>query len=70
MSAKQTARTGSIRISHRSSSYSDPHQAIAGSLEAVGYYPQTLFCDARGQRTIVHGGSYLTAAALERDVRR
>jgi cytochrome c biogenesis protein CcmG, thiol:disulfide interchange protein DsbE len=51
-------------------SYSDPHQAIASSLEAVGYDPQTLFYDARGQRTIVHGGSYLTAAALERDVRR
>lgn len=51
-------------------SYSDPHQAIASSLEAVGYYPQTLFYDARGQRTIDHGGPYLTAAALEHDVRR
>jgi thiol-disulfide isomerase/thioredoxin len=51
-------------------SYADPHQAIARSLEASGYYPQTLFYDARGEQIIDHGGPYTSAAALEHDVQR
>ena len=51
-------------------SYVDPHQDITRSLEASGLYPQTLYLDRHGKLVIDNGGSYASAAALERQVRR
>jgi thiol-disulfide isomerase/thioredoxin len=50
-------------------SYSDPDTAIAQSLEASGYYPQTLYLDRRGEVVFDHSGSYADVAALERDIK-
>jgi murein DD-endopeptidase MepM/ murein hydrolase activator NlpD len=51
-------------------SYFDHGQDIARSLQASGYYPQTVYLDRHGRLVIDHGGSYVTAATLEHDVRR
>jgi len=51
-------------------SYVDHGQAIARSMEASGYYPQTVYLDRRGRLVIDHGGSYASAAALEHDIQR
>jgi cytochrome c biogenesis protein CcmG/thiol:disulfide interchange protein DsbE len=50
-------------------SYVDPHQRIAGALEAVGGIPQTIYIDSAGRQQYDHAGPYETAAALERDIR-
>jgi cytochrome c biogenesis protein CcmG/thiol:disulfide interchange protein DsbE len=50
-------------------SYVDPHQRIAGALEAVGGIPQTIYIDRAGKQQYDHAGPYETAAALERDIR-
>ena len=50
-------------------SYVDPHQQIAGALEAVGGIPQTIYVDRAGKQQYDHAGPYETAAALERDIR-
>jgi cytochrome c biogenesis protein CcmG/thiol:disulfide interchange protein DsbE len=50
-------------------SYVDPHQRIAGTLEAVGGIPQTIYIDRAGKQQYDHAGPYETAGALERDIR-
>lgn len=51
-------------------SYVDPHEDIARSLEAFGYFPATIYFDRAGKRAYTKGGPYRDTAALERDVRR
>jgi cytochrome c biogenesis protein CcmG/thiol:disulfide interchange protein DsbE len=51
-------------------SYVDPSETIARTIQAAIYYPQTVYIDRQGTPTFDHAGPYLTAAALERDVRR
>jgi thiol-disulfide isomerase/thioredoxin len=50
-------------------SYSDPNQAIARTIQAMGYDPLTVFLDRSGRIRFVHAGAYATTAALERDIR-
>ncbi len=51
-------------------SYTDPDEAIARRLKAASYYPQTIFFDRGHQIVFDHLGPYLSATALEADVRR
>ena len=51
-------------------SYVDPQEAIARSVQAATYYPQTVYIDRAGIEVYDHAGPYETAAALERDIRR
>jgi len=51
-------------------SYTDPNESIARSIEAATYYPLTVFYNRRGASVFTHAGPYLTAAALENDIRR
>ena len=51
-------------------SYTDPDTSIAQSLFASGYYPQTLYVDRKGKVVFDHAGSYMSTAALERDIER
>jgi cytochrome c biogenesis protein CcmG, thiol:disulfide interchange protein DsbE len=51
-------------------SYTDPHEDIARSVQAATYYPQTIYFDRSGHIVYDHAGPYLSAAALEKDVRR
>jgi cytochrome c biogenesis protein CcmG, thiol:disulfide interchange protein DsbE len=51
-------------------SYVDPEESIARSIQAATYYPQTIFYDRRGKNVYDHAGPYLSASALEQDIRR
>jgi cytochrome c biogenesis protein CcmG, thiol:disulfide interchange protein DsbE len=51
-------------------SYVDPSEDIARTIEAATYYPQTVYFDKHGNFVYDHAGSYTTAAALEKDIRR
>jgi cytochrome c biogenesis protein CcmG, thiol:disulfide interchange protein DsbE len=51
-------------------SYTDPHESIARKIQAATYFPQTVFFDRNGRATYDHAGPYLSAAALEKDIRR
>lgn len=51
-------------------SYTDPDENIARSIQAGTFYPQTLYFDAHGNLRYDHLGPYLSAGALERDIRR
>ncbi len=51
-------------------SYVDPQENIASSIKASTYYPQTVYFDANHKIVFDHAGPYLTAAALEHDIRR
>jgi thiol-disulfide isomerase/thioredoxin len=51
-------------------SYVDPQEDIARSIQAATYYPQTLYFDAHGKFLYDHAGPYLSASALEQDIRR
>ena len=51
-------------------SYTDPHERIAGALQAATYFPETLFFNSSGRMTYLHAGPYVSSADLERDVRR
>jgi cytochrome c biogenesis protein CcmG/thiol:disulfide interchange protein DsbE len=66
---KRTATVFLRRFPVTYPSYMDPHQRIAGSLEAVGGIPQTIYLDRTGKQHYDHAGPYETAAALERDIR-
>jgi cytochrome c biogenesis protein CcmG, thiol:disulfide interchange protein DsbE len=50
-------------------SYTDPHENIARAIQAATYYPMTVYFDRRGKSVFVHAGPYLSAAALEKDIR-
>jgi cytochrome c biogenesis protein CcmG, thiol:disulfide interchange protein DsbE len=51
-------------------SYTDPNESIARSIQAATYYPLTVFYNRRGGSVFTHAGPYLSAAALEKDIRR
>jgi thiol-disulfide isomerase/thioredoxin len=51
-------------------SYVDPHEAIARTVGAAIYYPQTVYIDRRGKIVYDHAGPYQSAGALERDIRQ
>jgi thiol-disulfide isomerase/thioredoxin len=51
-------------------SYVDPNEQISNAIQAATFFPQTIFFDRQGKSVYDHAGPYLTAAALERDVRR
>jgi cytochrome c biogenesis protein CcmG/thiol:disulfide interchange protein DsbE len=51
-------------------SYTDPEESIARSIQAATYYPQTVYFDRSGKIVFDHAGPYLSAASLERDIRR
>jgi thiol-disulfide isomerase/thioredoxin len=50
-------------------SYTDPNESIARSIQAATYYPLTVFYNRRGASVFTHAGPYLSAAALEKDIR-
>jgi cytochrome c biogenesis protein CcmG/thiol:disulfide interchange protein DsbE len=51
-------------------SYTDPQEAIASDYQAATYFPQTLYFNRQGKLVYDHAGPYLSAKALEQDVRR
>ena len=51
-------------------SYSDPRESIAQRIKAATYYPQTVYFDRQGKIVYDHAGPYVSAAALDRDIRR
>ncbi len=51
-------------------SYTDPQEAIARDYQAATYFPQTLYFNRQGKIIYDHAGPYLSASALEKDVRR
>jgi cytochrome c biogenesis protein CcmG, thiol:disulfide interchange protein DsbE len=51
-------------------SYVDPHEAIARSIGAAIYYPQTVYFDRSGKMVYDHAGPYQSARDLERDIRQ
>jgi thiol-disulfide isomerase/thioredoxin len=51
-------------------SYNDPHATIAGSIQASTYFPMTIYINPKGTIVFVHAGQYISAAAVERDIRR
>jgi cytochrome c biogenesis protein CcmG, thiol:disulfide interchange protein DsbE len=51
-------------------SYTDPNENIARSIQAATYYPQTVYFNRNGKIVFDHAGPYLSASALERDIRR
>jgi cytochrome c biogenesis protein CcmG, thiol:disulfide interchange protein DsbE len=51
-------------------SYVDPHERIAGTIEAPGNLPITVFFDRRGGIAYVHEGEYHDEAQLASDVER
>ena len=50
-------------------SYQDHDEAIAQSLQASTFYPETIFLDRSGHQVFVHAGPYTSPAALARDIR-
>lgn len=50
-------------------SYADPRQSIGGTLQAVGAIPQTVYISPAGRQVYTHAGPYLSATALEQDIR-
>ena len=51
-------------------SYVDPSEAIARTIQAAVYYPQTIYIDRQGRQVFDHAGPYESAAALEHDIKR
>jgi thiol-disulfide isomerase/thioredoxin len=51
-------------------SYFDPGERIARAIGAPGYYPVTVFLDAKGRRASIHQGAYRSEAALAADIDR
>ena len=51
-------------------SYTDPHEAIARTIGAAIYYPQTVYLDRSGKMVYDHAGPYESAADLEHDIRQ
>jgi thiol-disulfide isomerase/thioredoxin len=51
-------------------SYVDPQESIAHTVQAATYYPQTIYIDRQGKIVFDHAGPYLSASALETDIRR
>jgi thiol-disulfide isomerase/thioredoxin len=51
-------------------SYEDPADRVVRALHAPSGLPFMIFYDTRGRLSYVHQGSYASAAALERDIRR
>lgn len=68
---QNTAATGFLhRFPVTYPSYTDPKGSIASAINAYQAYPQTFFFDREGQKVFDKAGPYLSAAALEHDIRR
>jgi cytochrome c biogenesis protein CcmG, thiol:disulfide interchange protein DsbE len=50
-------------------SYADPHGSIEAAINAISYFPQTLYFSPSGTMVFDKAGPYLNAAALEKDIR-
>jgi cytochrome c biogenesis protein CcmG/thiol:disulfide interchange protein DsbE len=50
-------------------SYVDPHASIASTIQASTYFPLTVYFDRNHKIVYVHAGPYLSATALEQDIR-
>ena len=51
-------------------SYVDRDESIARTLNAAQYYPLTVYLDRSGKPVYEHAGAYVSAGALEQDIRR
>jgi cytochrome c biogenesis protein CcmG, thiol:disulfide interchange protein DsbE len=51
-------------------SYVDPDEKIARSIQAATYFPETVYYNRQGRFLYEHAGPYLSASALEQDIRR
>jgi len=51
-------------------SYVDPQEDIARSIQAATFFPETVYYDRHGRFLYEHAGPYLSASALEQDIRR
>ena len=51
-------------------SYSDPHIAIAATMNAVGAWPTTVIYNSRGKLVNTHFGPYTSAKALVADIKQ
>jgi cytochrome c biogenesis protein CcmG/thiol:disulfide interchange protein DsbE len=51
-------------------SYTDPSESIAATIQALTYYPETVFLDRNGKLVYEHAGPYLSTKALAADVQR
>jgi cytochrome c biogenesis protein CcmG/thiol:disulfide interchange protein DsbE len=51
-------------------SFVDPQEDIARSIQAATFFPETVYYDRRGRFLYEHAGPYLSASALEQDIRR
>jgi cytochrome c biogenesis protein CcmG/thiol:disulfide interchange protein DsbE len=49
-------------------SYADPNGRIAAAINAITYFPQTLYFSPSGTMVFDKAGPYLSAAALEKDI--
>lgn len=50
-------------------SYTDPNGAIESAIQAISYFPQTLYFDRRGTMVYDKAGPYLSMAELRHDIR-
>jgi cytochrome c biogenesis protein CcmG/thiol:disulfide interchange protein DsbE len=50
-------------------SYTDPQGAIESAIQAISYFPQTLYFNRRGTMVYDKAGPYLSASELKRDIR-
>ena len=51
-------------------SYQDPDEVAAAKLKVPGFYPMTVFLDARGKTQFIHTGEYTSARQLSADIDR
>ncbi|HWE32751.1 MAG TPA: TlpA disulfide reductase family protein [Solirubrobacteraceae bacterium] len=49
-------------------SYTDPQGAIESAIQAVSYFPQTLYFNRRGTMVYDKAGPYLSVSELQRDI--
>jgi cytochrome c biogenesis protein CcmG, thiol:disulfide interchange protein DsbE len=50
-------------------SYTDPQGSIESAIQAISYFPQTLYFNRRGTMVYDKAGPYLSASELKRDIR-
>jgi cytochrome c biogenesis protein CcmG, thiol:disulfide interchange protein DsbE len=51
-------------------SYVDPQAQIANAIKAATYFPLTVYFNRQGRQVYEHYGAYVSAAALDQDIRR
>jgi cytochrome c biogenesis protein CcmG, thiol:disulfide interchange protein DsbE len=50
-------------------SYADPHGSVEAAINAISYFPQTLYFSPSGTMVYDKAGPYLSVPALEKDIR-